>query len=105
MPYNVDKKSGGDSSKNTAFMEKCVGAISGTNKKTGKPYTKGEKIAICKAQLSKQSNSSFEGIDEDILERIDNIRRFYIRQAIATNLAQNEWEATLKYYQYLEKGE
>lgn len=108
MPYGVDKKIGGDNPQNDSFMEKCVSKISGTNKRTGKPYTKGEKIAICKAQLKKQHESKssieFNGIDEDILIKIDNIRRFYVRQAIAQNLAKDEWEATLMYNQWLEKG-
>lgn len=39
MPYGISPKEGGDSPSNDAWMEKCVGAISGTNKRTGKPYT------------------------------------------------------------------
>jgi len=54
MPYGVDKKQGGDSPENDAFMERCVNRISGTNKRTGKPYTKGEKIAICKNALKQK---------------------------------------------------
>lgn len=107
MPYGVDKKMGGDNPSNTKFMESCVSSIKGTNKKTGKPYTKGEKIAICKAQLRKkhESNSSIEftGIDNDIYEKIDSIRRFYIKQAIASKLATDVWDATLLYYNYLER--
>lgn len=54
MPYGIDKKLGGDSPANVAYMENCVKSVKGTNKKTGKPYTKGEKIAICKANLRKK---------------------------------------------------
>jgi hypothetical protein len=104
MPYGVDKDIGGDSPENMKFMESCVADIKGVNKKTGKPYTKGEKIAICKAQLKKSSNASYTKVDEDIFEKIDNIRRFYIKQAIDQNLAKNEWEATIQYYRFLEKG-
>jgi hypothetical protein len=51
MPYGVDKKQGGDSPANVKFMENCVKDIQGTNKRTGKLYTKSEKIAICKQAL------------------------------------------------------
>lgn len=57
MPYGVDKEEGGDSPSNTAFMERCVSRITGTNSKTGKPYTKSEKIAICKNALSIKKKS------------------------------------------------
>lgn len=58
-PYGVDKKIGGDNKQNDTFMEKCVSGITGTNKRTGKPYSKGEKIAICKTSLkNKKSKSS-----------------------------------------------
>lgn len=51
MPYGVDKKLGGDNPSNTRFMESCVSRITGKNSKTGQPYTKSEKIAICKNAL------------------------------------------------------
>ena len=51
MPYGVDKKIGGDNPSNVKFMEKCVKRITGTNPSTKQPYTKGEKIAICKTSL------------------------------------------------------
>lgn len=54
MPYGVSKKQGGDSPSNTRFMEKCVKGINGTNPRTGKPWTKGEKIAICKTSLKRR---------------------------------------------------
>lgn len=54
MPYGIDKKQGGDSPSNDKFMEDCVSKISGSNKRTGKPYTKGEKIAICKTALKRR---------------------------------------------------
>ena len=57
MPYRVSKKQGGDSSTNTRFMEKCVKRITGTNPRTNKPWTKGEKIAICKKSLERRKNN------------------------------------------------
>ncbi len=64
MPYGIDKKFGGDNPANVSFMERCVSDIKGTNKRTGKPYTKGEKIAICKTSLKnrKEKNSSLEEV-------------------------------------------
>lgn len=67
-PYGVDKKLGGDSPSNVKWMEKCVSGISGTNKRTGKPYTEGEKIAICKAQLRKSKSKSEELPEEIVIE-------------------------------------
>jgi len=57
MPYGVDKKQGGDNPSNTRFMERCVSRIKGKNSKTGQPYTKGEKIAICKKALELRRKS------------------------------------------------
>lgn len=65
MPYGIDKKIGGDSEQNVSWMERCVGKISGTNKRTGKPYTKGEKIAICKSQMKKNKSKSSESVEID----------------------------------------
>ncbi len=53
MPYGIDKKIGGDSPANVKWVERCVADISGTNPKTSKPYTKSEKIAICKSALKR----------------------------------------------------
>ena len=42
-------------------IEDCVKKISGTNKRTGKPYTQSEKWAICQAaHKQKQSKSTIE---------------------------------------------
>lgn len=54
MPYGVSKEQGGDSPSNVSFMERCVSHISGKNPRTGKPYTKGEKVAICKTALKRR---------------------------------------------------
>jgi hypothetical protein len=88
-------------------MEKCVSKIKGTNKRTGKPYTKGEKIAICKAQLkenrSKSELSDFTEIDEAAASRVENAiwsftQRVYKQQKAAT-LTDAYWLAQV----YLEK--
>lgn len=47
MPYP------GVSPRLTKKMEDCVSKIRGINKRTGKPYTKGEKIAICHSTIVK----------------------------------------------------
>jgi len=53
MPYGLPKDIGGDSPANVKWMERCVKDIRGTNSRTDKPYTKQEKIRICKSQLIK----------------------------------------------------
>ena len=54
MPYSIPKDSGGDSKENDSWMESCVSKVEGTkNKRTGKPFTKSEAIAVCKANLIK----------------------------------------------------
>jgi len=50
MPYGIKN----ETPKQTRWMEHCVSGIQGNNKRTGKPYTEGEKIAICKSQLQTQ---------------------------------------------------
>jgi hypothetical protein len=42
---------GGTSPEQDKRIEACVSSIHGINKRTGKPYTKSEKIAICKSQI------------------------------------------------------
>lgn len=96
MPYNVDKKMGGDSEENTGFMEKCVSSISGTNKKTGKPYTKGEKIAICKTALKrkKESNSSLETFaEQEDIDKVELITNTYLQKLYKTKRANSLVEA------------
>ena len=50
MPYGLPVE---ETPELTKWLEHCVEAIKGTNKRTSNPYTKGEKIAICKMQLKK----------------------------------------------------
>lgn len=94
MPYGIDKKLGGDSKENEGFMEKCVNGISGKNPRTNKPYTKGEKIAICKTQLKKKKAKSEFVLDlEALYETIDRLES-YKRYLVGIQLAENEAEAT-----------
>ena len=65
MPYGIKN----ESPEQTKWMEKCVGSITGTNKRTGKNYTEDEKIAICKWNLKKHGwkvPSESENIEFDI---------------------------------------
>lgn len=82
-PYGIKN----ETKEQTKWMEKCVGSITGTNKRTGKPYTKGEKIAICKVQL-KKTGTSEEAISEESLRE-----QFYdfeekIREALSPIMVQ-----------------
>lgn len=73
MAYGIDKDMGGDSPGNTKWMEKCVDAITGTNKRTGETYTKGEKIAICKSQL-KRNKSKAAIVTMKMMEDMDDVK-------------------------------
>jgi L-aminopeptidase/D-esterase-like protein len=53
-------------------IEDCVKKISGTNKKTGKPYTQSEKWAICTAAHEKKGKAEFS-IEEFTEEEIDEM--------------------------------
>jgi len=73
MPYGIKD----ETKEQTKWMENCVSKITGTNKRTDKPYTKGEKIAICKVQLKKTGTSdaiSEESMREQFYEFEDKIR-------------------------------
>lgn len=73
MPYGIEN----ETKKQTQWMEKCVGSITGTNKRTKKSYTNGEKIAICKVQLKKKGSSeaySEESLREEFYDFEDKIR-------------------------------
>lgn len=101
MPYGVSKDIGGDSKQNDKFMERCVSAISGTNKRTGKPYTKGEKIAICKSQLSKnkaKAGFDFEqgdaSADEDTKDHVGMSMAQCVRKMMESGRAKDSNEAT-----------
>ena len=72
-PYGIK----GETPAITKKMEDCVGSITGNNKRTGKPYTKGEKIVICKAAIMKGMDSKGEIIfsEESLREFEEVIRR------------------------------
>ena len=73
MPYGIKD----ETKEQTKWMENCVDSIKGTNKRTDKPYTKGEKIAICKVQLKKKGSSeaySEESLREQFYDFEDKIR-------------------------------
>lgn len=93
MPYGIDKKIGGDSKENVSWMEKCVSSIKGNNKRTGKPYTKGEKIAICKAQL-KKGKASHGMVDDLTFTQLENAKERYINSTVAAlNVSKETAEA------------
>lgn len=69
MPYGLPN----ETPEMTRWVEGCVEGITGTNKRTNKPYTKGEKIAICKTQLKKQGYKTSDGsVSETSLRDIEN---------------------------------
>ncbi len=97
MPYGVDRKVGGDSKENVNWMERCVTGISGKNKRTGKPYTEGEKIAICKAQLkkNKEKRAALEEVivDEDVIEKLHETESTLIKKVIENKRVSGELQA------------
>jgi len=72
-PYGIKN----ETPEQTKWVENCVSKITGNNKRTDKPYTKGEKIAICKVQLKKVGTSeaySEESLREQFYDFEDKIR-------------------------------
>jgi|MudIll2142460700_1097286.scaffolds.fasta_scaffold04225_5 hypothetical protein len=65
-------------------VEECVKKISGKNNRTGKPYTKSEKWAICTAQHKK---SKAELNLEDISNLVANATYNYAAQLYKTKRA------------------
>jgi hypothetical protein len=110
MPYGISKEIGGDSPANVKWMEKCVSSISGTNKRTGKPYTKGEKIAICKKRLEQVRKKSAEleldfTLDAQLLKELDQKIFMYKQFYLNSGKAKNDREAEALVQDQLEKGE
>lgn len=97
MPYGVDKKIGGDNPSNDSFMEKCVNDIKGTNKRTGQPYTKGEKIAICKTSLKNKKSKSelieYTGIDINAVTEVEDIIGNAIDRLVKSERAKTNTDA------------
>lgn len=52
MPYSISKRSGGDSSGNDAWMERCVKRVQGQG------HSKGSAVAICKANLERHRGTT-----------------------------------------------
>lgn len=92
MSYGIDKKLGGDSKENVAWMEKCVAKVEAT----GKP--KSSAIAICKSQLSKNKTSD-SSVETDVINLENIVRNQYIRKSMLTgrtyHQAKAEYESRL----------
>lgn len=102
MPFGVDKDQGGDNPSNTSFIEKCVNSITGENKRTGKPFTKSEKIAICKAQLKKSKAAldprqtlEFSSIDGEMMDVTNEFMSRCIQKMIDGGEAQTTEQAKM----------
>jgi|GEM_PF-4165820 len=98
MPYNIPKELGGDSPENTAWMERCINAIEGINRRTKKPYTKEEKIAICKAMLMK--NKPKEAAESELNLRINQLIVYRMKQGKTFLQAEHEIMSLLKKHNY-----
>ena len=42
---------GGTTPEQDKRIDSCISKVSGTNKRTGKPFTNSEKVAVCKSQV------------------------------------------------------
>ncbi len=71
MPYGLPKQH--NTEKNNNWIENCVSSITGTNKRTGKPYKEGERIAICKYQLRRMNYKTSEVAEEKSLRDIQDM--------------------------------
>lgn len=72
MPYGIDKRLGGDNESNVRFVKHCVKGVQGRlNSRTGKPFTKSEAIAICKARLKKTKGASLTTQELELLASIN----------------------------------
>jgi hypothetical protein len=93
MPYGIPN----EKPEQTSWMERCVSGIKGKNKRTGKPYTEGDKIAVCKAQLKKQGwKASEESMSEESLRDLEEkIRRALepFRSGPPKEISTNLWVA------------
>lgn len=107
MPYGVDKKLGGDSKENTNWMEKCVNSVGGKNSRTGKPYTKGEKIAICKSQMKKKHAKSalteLVEVDASVTRDVENTIFSFAERLYKFNKAATLTDAYYLTQVYLER--
>jgi hypothetical protein len=72
MPY------GNETPEVTKKIEDCVSKLTGNNKRTGQPYTKSEKIAICKSSLQKGKAA----VDEEDKAPVENSMSECVRKQI-----------------------
>lgn len=98
MPYNIPDNLGGDSPQNTKWMETCINSITGINKRTRKPYTESEKIAICKTALKKKKTTS--QAEEEINHGIDRCIMKLMQKGKSFKQAEQEVLALAKKYEY-----
>jgi len=84
-------------------LEDCVAKVSGTNKRTGKPYTRSEKYAICNAQMKKSNEGKAEAEVASIVENeIESAKDRLIQQGRVKNRdeASMHVEVVLTRYNY-----
>jgi hypothetical protein len=79
-------------------LDKCVSDISGTNKRTGKPYTTSEKYAICKSALKNRKATLTEEdfqISQEIMDDVGNKMHECAQKMMKSGKARNENEAKM----------
>ncbi len=54
---------GGTTPEQDKRIDSCISKISGTNKRTGKPFTKSEKVAVCKSQVMGAKSFFFTNLE------------------------------------------
>lgn len=83
-------------------VEDCVKKISGTNKRTGKPYTQSEKWAICTAAHEKKGKADFSVEDfteeelSQISDEVEKSMNLCMRKMMDSGKAKNQEEAKAK---------
>lgn len=83
MPYN------GETPEETKKIESCVAGITGVNPRTKKPYTKSEKIAICKSSILKKSDK----VDNELQKLHDNLIHLSIERPSKIELVEDLLES------------
>lgn len=84
-------------------LEDCVAKVSGTNKRTGKPYTRSEKYAICNAQMKKSHEGKEQAEVASIVENeLESAKDRLIQQGRVKNRdeASMHVEVVLTRYNY-----
>ncbi len=96
MPYGIKD----ETPEQTKWMDTCVGAITETNSKTGKPYNEAEKIAICKWNLKRNGMddeaSSELSMREELWQLEDKIREAIdASNGLVNPMSYNMWVADI----------